>query len=159
MSIWSQLSRGNFTKISHVVFRMSITSFCLLAARASSSWMRCLSALWSSSLSDINCWTKPMPMHLKGEPEPLGFEEFFSNLLDDKAGAWVAWGSIFTFCANASNALNCFDIRLKPQVSNQHQLYQNQQKEWGITFSLYSLACASACKFNSDIWALKWASC
>lgn len=103
-----------------------------------------------------------MPMHLKGEPEPLGFEgflgepeplgfeEFFSNLFDEKVGAWVAWGSILTFCANASNALNCFDSRLKAQVSNSITIH-NQQKEQGNTFSLYSQACASACKFSSDI--------
>lgn len=86
------------------------TSFCRLAAKASSSSIRALPALSSSSLSDFICCTKPNPIHLKGEPDPLDFDAFFSNFLDGEFAAWVGWPSGLTCSAMASNALNCFQV-------------------------------------------------
>lgn len=91
------------------------TSFCLLAAKASSSSIRSLPAVSSSSsLSDFICCTKPNPMHLKGEPEPLGLEPVFSNLLDEfvLCGAELMLlvdddPSNLTCSAMTSSALNC----------------------------------------------------
>lgn len=49
-------------------------------------------------------------MHLKGEPEPLDFEAFFSDLFDDEFCTWVEKPSGLTCSTMASNALNCFQV-------------------------------------------------
>lgn len=52
----------------------------------------------------------PNPMHLKGEPEPLDFVAYFSDLFDEEFMTRLEWPSGLTCSAMASNALNCFYI-------------------------------------------------
>lgn len=104
-SIWKELclNRNYIGTVRH-------TSFCRHAAKASSSSMRSLPAKSSSSFSDFICCTNPNPMHLKGEPEPLDFEAFFSTLLDEEFWTRLERPSCLTCSTMVSNALNCFQV-------------------------------------------------
>lgn len=84
------------------------TSFCLLAAKDSSSSMRFLAAERSSSFSDFICCAKPNPMHLKGEPDPRGLVAYLSVLFEEELVTYMECPSGLTCSAIASKNLNYY---------------------------------------------------
>ena len=74
---------------------------------ASSSSMRHLCAETSASSSDVICCDMPLPMHLKGDPEPLNGDFDFSPVLGVEGRLILSLrSSTFTRSTIDSNALS-----------------------------------------------------